>query len=158
MVLGEGVGARRVEERAPAFRLVLGNHLFAAAGVSGERRDGEPRVRRQNSCFYKRRDERDETARVAAGDRNAAGGPDRFFPAGAEFRESIGPARRRAVRGARVQHNGIGIGDETYRFNGSRVRQTENRDICAVQRVAAGFRVLSGFFRERDKGKFLTAF
>ena len=62
------------------------------------------------------------------------------------------------MRGARVQHNGIGIGDEAYRFDGCRVRQTENRDIRAVQRVAAGFRVLSGFFRERDKSKFLTAF
>ena len=65
--LGKAVLPRRLVQRIHVLRLVLRNHLFSAAGVTGERKTGQADIFFQKSGGDQRCYQGDETGGVTAG-------------------------------------------------------------------------------------------
>ena len=123
-------------------RLILGDHLLAAAAVARERVARQQRVRRQDARLDERVDQHDEAAGVAAGHRDALGGTDRGLALGRQLRETVRPAGGRAVRGRGVEHDRVRVLDEVSRRDGRRVRQAQKRDVRAVEQFALGLDIV----------------
>ena len=49
----------------------------------------------------------------------------------------------------------IGIIRQCHRFNSRRIRQAQEYDVCAVNRILPGIRILSQFFRQLDQADVL---
>ena len=141
--LPQGVLTRGVVEGASVRGLIGRDHFFAAAAVAGEAVAGQQGVRRQELLRHQGIDQSDEAAGVAAGHGDAAAVTDRLGPLHGKLREAVDPARGRSVRRGGVQHHNSGILYHIGRFHGRRVRQAQKRHIAAVERVAAGLRVLA---------------
>ena len=111
-----------VKENRTVFRFISCNHFFSAAGITGERKAGKPDIRFQQSGLYQRCHQRYETAGVATGVGNTAGEDD-LLPLIPEFRKSVGPVFRSAVRRACVDDDSVRSGHKGNRFPRRIIRQ-----------------------------------
>ena len=149
--LAERVLPRRVQQRAARGRLILRDHLLAAARVAGQRIAAEKRVLVQQSCCHKGIHQRDKPACVAAGHGDAPGLPDAGLLQCGELRKAVAPAGSRAVRRRGVEHNSVRVFHPRRRFLRRCVRQTQKRGVCLVEQLPAAAFVLSLRFRKRQK-------
>ena len=147
--LGDTVLARRVQKRIARFAFVVRDHLFAAAGIACDGEACQFGVCGNIFRLDERRDERDETAGMAARIRDAAGGGD-FFTLAGQFGEAVGPCGIDAVGGGCVDDGGVAF-DHRDGFDGGGVRQAEEGDVGAVNGVMAGVWIFAQFVRKDDE-------
>ena len=134
--------------------LILGNRLFAAAGIPGERRGTELRVGTDDARGNEGRDEGDEAARVTTGVGDALGGNDALAQA-TYLGKSVGPAGRGAVRGGGIDNDRVGVLHECDRLDGGSVGQAEEGDVGRVEHLGTSDRVfaqLIGHAEQLDVG------
>ena len=134
--------------------LILGDRLFAAAGIAREGRGAELRVGADDARGNEGRDKRDEAARMAAGVGNALGGNDALAQA-AHLGETVGPAGSGAVRGGGVDDDRAGVLHKRDRLDGGGVGQAEEGDVGRVERLGTSGRVfaqLIGHAEQLDVG------
>ena len=136
VLLREGVLPGRGVQGVGRVCLIFGDHLLAAPAVARERVARQQRVRRQDARLDERIGEHDEAAGVAAGHGDALGRSDRCLALGRQLRKAVHPARRGAVRGRGVEHDRVRVFDQICRRDGRRVRQTQKRDVRAVEHLA----------------------
>ena len=103
VVQRQPVGARRVQRVVHTFTLVLGDHLFAAAGIAGQTGDGQLRGLGNKPPLHQRRDGHDKAGGVAA--RHGDAGRGLQCRAGAvQLRQAVDPAGGCAVRCAGIEN------------------------------------------------------
>ena len=146
VLLSEGVlPGRRVLRARP---LVVRDHLFAAAAVTGERKTAEPRGRGQYPRRDQRADERNEPRSVTAGDGDTLRGGYPLRALRGQLGETVLPARRRAVGGRGVYERRAAALRELRRFARRSVGKTEKDDVRRGDRVLARRAVLAQLVRE----------
>ena len=151
--LRQTVGAGRIEVRRAGVRLVLGDHLLAAAAVPGQGEAGKQRIRRNQPRGDQRRGERNEPAGVAARHGDVLPGGDGIPMLLGHFREAVRPAGGNAVRRRGIKNARIAAFCQRDGFSCSSVRQAEDGNVGGVNGFASGIGVLALFFRERQERK-----
>ena len=141
VVQRQPVGTGRVQRGVGALGFILGNHLFAAAGVT--RQAGAVQQRRfgHKAQFHQRGHRSNKAGGVAAGHGYAGGGFQRLAGA-VQFRQTIGPAGSRAVCGGGIQHADIGP-QQRHDLAGGIVRQAEKGEVALIDDRRAGVYVLA---------------
>ena len=129
VVLPQAVEAGTVKGFPLLRRLVLGDHLLAAAGVAGEGEAAEVRVRRQHPRLHQRGRDGDKARGMAPGVGHVFGLGDGLPLALFQLREAVDPARRRPVGGGGVDDPGVGALRQGHRLHGRRIRQAEEHDV-----------------------------
>ena len=145
-----GVLRGRVHRRAVGAGGVVGDLLFAAAAVSGQRMGGQRVVGGQNAARDQRVHERAEAARVAARDGDAGRAGDGLAPVGGQLGKAVDPARRGAVRGRRVDDAHMTSGHRDGLARGV-VGQAEDGDVGVVDARAPRGGVLALLLADGEK-------
>ena len=126
----------RCEERFPFFvGLIVGDHFLAAARVAGQTPGGQRDGLVDDTEFHERIDDADEAGGITAGVRDPFAIDDVLPVFERQFREPVVPGRIRAVRGRGVDDLRLGVLDELHGFNGGRVRQTQEHEVCRVHEL-----------------------
>ena len=97
------LGRIQLAVRRAISALVLGDHLFAAAGVAGDAGTAEGIICRCKAQLHQRASNADKAAGIAAGHCHAAGIFD-FFLLARQLREAVVPCGIGAEGGGGVQH------------------------------------------------------
>ena len=129
--------------------LVLGYHLFSAAGVAGDARAAERIVRRGQSQLDQRPRNADEAAGVAAGHSHPAGVLDLLFLA-LQLREAIVPCRVGAEGRGGIQHLDVRA-EQGHDLSGSRIGQAEEGEVCGVDDAGPLVHVLAALGGDAQK-------
>ncbi len=137
------VNAVAFAARVAIRRLILGDHLFPAAGIPGQRIGRERRVFCDNALLHQRIDRGDKAAGVAAGIGHAQGLPNAPAVPRRQLGKAVGPARIGPVRRGRVNDTGFGVFNQPDGFLCRPVRQAQKHKIRLVHQVAAPLRVLA---------------
>ena len=121
--------------------LILGDHFFAAAGVTGDSRAAERVIRRGKAQLHQGPGNADEAAGIAAGHSHPVRSLDFFFLT-VQLRETVIPGRVGAERRGGVQHFHIRA-EQRHDLFGSRIRQAEERQVCRVDDLGSLMDVLA---------------
>lgn len=119
----ETVDSGRAEPFSPLRRLIVRDHLFAAARVAGQREAGKGIVRRNDPHTEQGCRAGNEPGGMTAGVGDAAAGADRFALRRGELREAVGPVIACPVRRGSIDHAYLGVVDQGDGFSCSVVRQ-----------------------------------
>ena len=121
--------------------LVIGNHLFAAAGVAGNARAAERVIRRGKAQLHEWTGDADEAAGVAAGDGHTAGVFDLFFLA-LQLRETVIPRGVGAESRGGIQNLHVRA-EQGHDLFGSRIGQAEESEVGGVDDLCPLVHVLA---------------
>ena len=136
-------------------RLVVGNHLLAAARIAGQRKGAELLVRRDESAADERFDKGDESARMTAGVRDALRRGD-AFAAALQLGKPVLPRIVDTVGRRRVDDDCGRILNEADGVQGCGVGQAEKRDVRLVKRLTPRLDVFAQVFGKDDELKVLA--
>ena len=135
MLQRHGVVPGTGQLRLPVRALILGDGLFAAAGVTGDGVAGYRRVRRQQSPADQRRDQGDEPRGIAPRVGHPLRRSDRIPLLHTQLREAVGPSIRRPVCGGGINNPGAGIIHQLHRLHGGGIRQTKEHQVRLVHQL-----------------------
>ena len=139
----ECVGPRAGQFSRQRRLAVIGDHLFPAAAIAGERKDRERKIRRHQAALDERPHREGEGSRVATGISNAFARANRRAIRGREFRHAVDPGRIDAVCRRGINHAGAGVGHERGRFLRGDVGQAKERDVGRIELRGARGRVFA---------------
>ena len=124
------LGCIQLAVRRAVGTLVLGDHLFAAAGVAGDAGAAEGILCRDKAQLHQRAGNADKAAGIAAGHCHAAGVFD-FFLLARQLREAVVPCGIGAEGGGGVQHLHVRA-QQRHNLFGCRIRQAEEGEVGGV--------------------------
>ena len=130
--LGQTVLSGTIQIRCTIRALILGNHLFAAAGIARQRKAGKRRICRQDARHRQRCHQADKTAGMASGNSHTAAFGDGLPMLLGELCKSIGPAIRNTMGSRGIQDPCSAALCQGNGFLRCSVRQTQHRKICRV--------------------------
>ena len=135
LAVGRAVGA-----------LIVGDHLFAAAGVAGNAGAAEGIVLRGQTQLHQRAGDADKAAGIAAGHRHTIGILDLFLLA-LQLREAVVPGGIGAEGCGGVQHLHVRA-QQRHDLSGSCIRQAEEGKVCRIDDLCPLVHVLTAIGRD----------
>ena len=130
VILTQPVHPRSREERVSSLFLILGDHLLSPAGIPGQRKTFQMNSLFQNAVFYKRRNQGDKSAGVAAGIGDSLCLRD-FFPLSFDLRHAVNPCITCPVSGAGIDDNRSLRVDKGCNLFCGIIRQTQENAVGA---------------------------
>ena len=150
MLVLEGQPVGQEFRRVVALRLIILDHLAAAAGIAGDAVHGDRKAGRDEPGLDQRTQRRDRPLRPAAGIGDQLRAGDRLRLLSVHLRKAVGPALGDAMRGRGVDHACAGVADQRHAFLRRIVGQAEDGDVGLAQEIGACGRVLAALDRDRD--------
>ena len=131
---------------------VIGDHLFAAAGVAGDAGAAEGIVRRGQPQLHQRPHDADKPAGIAAGHCHAAGIFDLLLLA-LQLREAVVPCGIGAEGGGGVQHLHVRA-QQGHDLFGCRIRQAEEGEVSRIDDLCPLVHVLAALLGDGEQFNF----
>ena len=135
-------------------RFIFGDHLFPAAGVACQGKSRQTHIGAEQTVLHQGGDQGDKAGSVAAGIRDPLCKGD-LLPLPGQFRHAVNPSFRCPVGGGCVDDDPVRVCYEGNSLDGGGIRQAEEGNVCAVQRVCPGGGILAKILRKDHQPEIL---